>query len=80
MEEFKDFSKIASDFGIVLGPSSGIAALNELSIPSLAMPTKALHEENIEGAPLPAGILLWGKPFEDKNLIEAGMALEVALS
>ena len=80
VEEFKDFSKIASDFGIVLGPSSGIAALNELSIPSLAMPTKALHEENIEGAPLPAGILLWGKPFEDKNLIEAGMALEVALS
>ena len=29
---------------------------------------------------MPAGILLWGKPKEDKKLIEVAMALEKALA
>jgi indoleacetamide hydrolase len=78
-EEFQDFKNIRSDFGVVVGPSSGIAALNELSIPSLAMPTKAVHE-GIEGPALTAGFLLYGKPWEDKKLIEVGMALESRLN
>ena len=77
-EEFQEFRNVAGDFSSVFGPSSGVSALNELSIPSLAMPTKATHE-GIEGTPLTAGFLLYGKPHEDKRLIEVGMSLELAL-
>lgn len=44
------------------------------------MPTKARLRDGIEGNPLPAGVLLWGKTFEDKRLLELALALENAIN
>ena len=54
--------------------------LNELSFPSIAMPTKARVRNGIDGNPLPAGFLLWGKKFEDRRLLEVALALENAIN
>ena len=79
-DEFSDFKNVRSDFGIVFGASSGISALNELSIPSMTLPTKAIHD-NIDGnGDLPCGILVYGLPKEDKKLIEICLSLEMALA
>jgi len=54
--------------------------LNGLPIPSIALPTPATHSApSLGGPPMPAGVLLWGRPNGDKKLIEVAMALEKAM-
>ena len=58
-----------------------IFGLNAVPIPSITMPTTAKHENpELGGGPMPAGILLWARPKDDKKLLEVAMALEVALA
>lgn len=64
-----------------IGKYAPIFGLNGVAIPSITIPTAARHENpELGGGPMPAGILLWGKPKEDKKLIEVAMALEKALA
>ena len=49
--------------------------LNKLSIPSLAIPTVIKHESG-----LPAGVLVYGKPNEDKKLLKFCLDVEKALA
>mmetsp|Transcript_85598 Transcript_85598/g.170918 ORF Transcript_85598/g.170918 Transcript_85598/m.170918 type:complete len:154 (-) Transcript_85598:119-580(-) len=62
-----------------IGSYAPIMGLNGLPIPSITLPTAARHESALGGAPLPAGVLLWARPGDDKKLLEVAMALEVAL-
>ena len=50
----------------------------DLDVPSITLPTAARH--SVEGATLPAGILIWGKPRSDRQLLALGMALEKKLA
>ena len=50
----------------------------DLDVPSITIPTAARH--SVEGATLPAGILIWGKPRSDRQLLALGMALEKKLA
>ena len=85
-EEYQDFRKAFGTFDMALGKSSGSMLYNQLpSAPSLAMPTPVVHRgteagEEEGGRPMPAGILLWSRPNEDKRLIAVGMALERAFA
>lgn len=61
----------------ILAPPIQLDCLSALPVPSLALPTKAIHE--VDGGTLPAGVLLWGKPNGDVDLIKIAMALEEAM-
>jgi hypothetical protein len=43
--------------------------VNDLALPSVAMATKARHPTNEFGGKIPAGILIYGKPNKDKELL-----------
>ena len=75
-EEYQSSSNAFKTFSMAVGPSAGACLFNNLSAPSLAMPTPAMHKE----IGMPAGILLWGKPNDDRRLIQIGIALENAFA
>lgn len=57
-----------------------VMAFTTLRVPCLALPTPARHEGlDIPGPPPPAGLLLWGRPHDDKKLLKVGIALEAAM-
>merc|ERR1711943_92263 len=60
-------------------PYSAYMGVNVLKVPSLVLPTPAAKIEDVEGGPLPTGVLLYGKGSMDKSVLEIGMALEAAL-
>jgi len=79
----KDGSIWKHHWGLTLGSPLIIAdCLNALPIPSLALPTPAQHVNLSSGSPfnpLPAGVLIWGRPHQDKDLINLGLSLEQVL-
>ena len=80
--EYKDgTATIKKHMMVVFGPSTPIMYGVSLQIPSLAMPTAARHDppEGHEGAAMPAGVLLWGRPGGDAKLIQVALALEAAM-
>ena len=76
-EQYADFSKTVASLISCYRPLFG---LNALRVPTLAMPTKARSSVvGASGPALPAGVLLWAKPGQDRRLIEIAMALELAM-
>lgn len=77
-EEYQDFKKAFATFSMAMGASAGCALYNQLpSAPSLAFPTKIKYS-GLNGNAMACGLLLWGKPGNDKRLIQIGIALEDA--
>eukprot|EP00944_MAST-04C_sp_MAST-4C-sp1_P007728 g7728.t1 len=77
-EEYKDFKNAFATFGMATGPSAGSFLYNQLpSAPSLAFPTNVKYSD-LDGNTMACGLLLWGKPGNDKRLIQIAMALEDA--
>ena len=81
-EECQSPQKAFGTFGVLMGPSCASALSQSIRVPSLAMPTSAKHDPagGSEGPPMPAEILLFSRPLDDRKLIQVGMALDVALS
>ena len=75
------FASLCTD-GRVAPRMLAVMGLNGLPIPSITLPTAARHypDPELGGGALPAGVLLWARPQDDKKLIEVAMALEVALA
>jgi Asp-tRNA(Asn)/Glu-tRNA(Gln) amidotransferase A subunit family amidase len=46
----------------------------QLAVPCIAIPTPIRHENG-----LPAGVLVWGKPGQDKELLKFALELEKAI-
>jgi len=74
-----------TSFGPLIMASLGnflpLYGLNGVPIPSITLPTAARHENpELGGGPMPAGVLLWARPKDDKKLVEVAMALEAALA
>ena len=93
-EEHENLENMGNVFGtmsMLLGSSASCHLYNNISVPSLALPTKALHvlvEEGEAAGPaaesgsagqMTASVCLWGKPGCDKKLIQVAMALELAM-
>lgn len=69
---------VLKTMGMILGAGSSMHLYNNISVPSLALPTKAVHR-GIDGAPMTVSVCLWGKPGSDQRLLQIAMALELAL-
>ena len=55
--------------------------LTQLRIPSLALPTRARHEDTgVPGPPPPAGLLIFGRVQDDMTVLRVAKALERALA